>query len=200
MWRSLPTFLVLLISLSAIYSSVAYYATSKAPAQPFMEFGIYSNSGLEGYIPGKNFTITPPQTTNWTITVGNMMDASQFAMVVVRLANSTTQSPNSTTPAASLPELMAMQRFLGMGETSKFSFTWTVESASQTGNLVFLNVTINGQRTGGQLEIGAASGRNFRLIFELWTFDAATESFQYGYPGMTGTVGEWLQVWFNTSP
>jgi hypothetical protein len=200
MWHRLPVFLVLLVSLSAIYSSAAYYATSKAPAQPFIEFGIYSNHGLQGYIPNNNFTITPPQTTNWTLAVGNMMTVAQFAMVVVRLGNSTTQSPNSTSPAASIPELTAVQLFLGISETSRLNFTWTVQSVNQTGPLVFLNLLINGQQSIGQLQIGATSGRNFRLIFELWTFDTGTESFQYGYPGTAGsTVGEWLEVWFNTS-
>jgi hypothetical protein len=200
MWHRLPVFLVLLVSLSAIYSSAAYYATSKAPSQPYMAFGVYSNHALQEYISDDNFTIRPPQTTNWTLTVGNLMNVAQFAMVVVRLGNSTTQTPNSTTPAASVPELIAMQLFLGIGETSKLNFTWTVQSVNQTGGLVFPSLLINGQQTSGQLQIGAASGRNFRLIFELWTFDTGRESFQYGYPGMAGsTVGEWLQVWFNTS-
>lgn len=200
MLHRLPVFLVLLVSLSAIYSSAAYYADSKAPAQPFMELGLYANRGLQGYIPNANFTITPPQTTNWTIAVGNMMNAAQFAMVVVRLGNFTTQSPNTTTPAALVPELIAMQLFLGTGETSKLDFSWTVQNVSQTANgVVFLNLLINGQQTGGQLQIGANGGRNFRLIFELWTFDPSTESFQYGFPGTAGTTGEWLQVWFNTS-
>jgi len=127
------------------------------------------------------------------------MSKAQRAMVIVRLGNSTTQSPNSTTPATLIPQLTAMQLFLGIGETSRLNFTWSVESTNQTGGLVFLNLVINGQPLSGQAQIGAASGRNFRLIFELWTFDTTTESFQYGYPVTGGIVGEWLQVWFNTA-
>jgi hypothetical protein len=199
MWPRLAAFLIVFVSLSLIFSSVAYYATSKPPAQPFMAFGISSNHGLQAYIPGSNFTITPPQTVNWTITVTNDMNTAQRVLVVVRLGNSTTQSPNSTIPTETVPELSAMQMFLGTGETSQLSFSWTVQSTNQTGNLVFPNLYINGQSTAGQLQIGAASGRNFRLIFELWTYDISTGSFEYGYPGMNGTVGEWLQVWFNIS-
>ena len=43
-----------------------------------MALGIYANRGLQGYIANANFTVTPPQTTNWTITVGNMMILAQF--------------------------------------------------------------------------------------------------------------------------
>jgi hypothetical protein len=199
LWHRLAPFLIVFVSLSLVFSSVAYYATSNQPAQPFMSFGISSSHGLQQYIPNSNLTITPPQTTNWTITIGNEMNTAQFAMVVVRLGNSTTQSPNSTTPTPTAPELSATQMFLGIGETSQLSFSWTVQSVYQTGNLVLLNMYINGQSTAGQLQIGAISGRNFRLIFELWTYDITTGSFEYGYPGMNGTVGEWLQVWFNVA-
>jgi hypothetical protein len=199
LWPRLAAFLIMFVSLSIIFSSVTYYATSNQPAQPFMAFGISSSHGLLQYIPHSNFTITPPQTTNWTITISNEMNTAQYAMIVVTLGNSTTQSPNSTTPTPAVTELSAMQMFLGIGQTSQLSFSWTVQSANQTGRLVFLNMYINGQSTTGQVQTGAASGHNFRLIFELWTYDINTESFEYGYPGMNGTVGEWLQVWFNVS-
>jgi hypothetical protein len=199
LWNKLPVFLVLVVSLSAIYSSIAYYATSKPPSQPFIEFGLYSTRGLQGYIPAQNSTITPPQTTNWTITVANMMSTAQDVLVVVRLGNSTTQSPNSTIPTATVPELTAIRTFLGIGETSRLNFSWTITSTNQTGALVFPNLVINGEPITGQLQVGATSGQNFRLIFELWTYDTSTASFQYGYPGTTGNVGEWLQVWFNVA-
>lgn len=197
MWHRLAAFLILLVSLTAIYTAIAFYATSKPASQPFMDMGVYGSRGLQGYVAGNNFTISPPQTTNWTIAIGNSMNTAQFAMVIVRLGNLTKQTPNATSPAASLPELSAKQLFIGIGDTSKLSFAWTVQSTNQTGNLVFLNLLINGQSTSGQVQVGAVSGLGFRLIFELWTYDLGTSSFQYGYSGMQGTVGEWLQVWFN---
>jgi hypothetical protein len=199
MWPRLAAFLMVFVSLSLIFSSVAYYATSKPSAQPFMAFGISSNHGLQQYIPGRNFTITPLQTVNWTITVANDMNTAQYVLVVVRLGNSTTQSPNSTIPTATVPEISTTQTFLGIGDTAQLNFSWTVQSTNQTGNLVFPNIYIDGQPPAGQPQVGATSGRSFRLIFELWTYDTTTGSFEYGYPGMNGTVGEWLQVWFNIS-
>jgi hypothetical protein len=91
-----------------------------------------------------------------------------------------------------------MERFVSDGETSNIDFTWTIESTNRTGDLVFVNLQINGQSVSSG-PVGAVSGGKFRLIFELWTFDLASGSFQYGYPGEISQVGTWLQVWFNVS-
>lgn len=199
MQRRLATFLILLISLASIYSSIAFYISSSAPAQPFMEMGVYSRSGLENYVTNSNLTVTTGQTLNWSIAITNKMNLPEFSMVVVRLGNSTTAPANTTTPAASVPELAAMQQFIGNGGTNNFGFSWKVNSTSMNGGLVFVDLVINGQNTTGQVQVGAQSGRYFRLIFELWTFDSSTQSFQYGYNGQSSQVGTWLQVWFNTS-
>ncbi len=197
MKHRLATYLVVFISLATIFTSATFYIISPKPAQSYMGFGVYSQQGLQGYVPG-NMTITPPQTLNWNLTVANGTGREQFIMVIVRIGNSTTFSPNVTSPATPLPELGRLDRFVSDGETSNINFTWTVESTNQTGDLVFLNLQINGQSV-SSAPIGSVSGSNFRLIFELWTFDLSTGSFQYGYPGEFAQIGTWLQVWFSTS-
>lgn len=199
MQRRLATFLVLLISLAAIYSSITYYLSSPIPSQPFMGIGVYSQSGLEKFVTNSNLTVTSGQALDWTIGVSDRMNRAEFSMIVVRLGNYTTVSANTTTPAGSVPELVAMQQFIGDGETHNFGFNWMFNSTSQSGRLVFLNLLINGQTASGQVQVGAVSGKNFRLIFELWTFDPTTQSFQYGYNGQGAQVGTWLQIWFNAS-
>ena len=197
MKHRLATYLVVFISLATIFTSATFYIISPKPTQSYMGFGVYSQQGLHGYVPG-NMTITPPQTLNWNLTVANRTGREQFIMVIVRIGNSTTFSPNVTSPATLLPELGRLDRFVGDGETSNINFTWTVQSTNQTGDLVFLNLQINGQSV-SSAPIGSVSGSNFRLIFELWTLDLSTGSFQYGYPGEFAQIGTWLQVWFSTS-
>ena len=197
MKHKLATFLVIFISLATIFTSATFYIINPKPAQSYMGFGVYSQQGLQAYVPG-NMTITPPQTLNWNLTVANRTGREQFIMVIVRIGNSTTFSPNVTSPATPLPELGRIDRFVSDGETSNINFTWTVESTNQTGDLVFLNLQINGQSV-SSAPIGSVSGSNFRLIFELWTFDLSTGSFEYGYPGEFAQIGTWLQVWFSTS-
>jgi len=193
----LALFLVVFVCLTAIFSSVTFYVISPKPEQPFMGFGVFSQQGLQGYVPS-NMTITPPQTFDWNLTVTNRTSKEQFIMVIVRIGNSTTFSPNVTSPAPTPSELGKMERFVSDGETSNIDFTWTIESTNRTGNLVFVNLQINGQSV-SSAPVGAASGSKFRLIFELWTFDLASGSFQYGYPGEISQVGTWLQVWFSVS-
>jgi len=197
MKHRLATYLVVFMSLATIFTSATFYIISPKPAQSYMGFGVYSQRGLQGYVPG-NMTITPPQTLNWNLTVANRTGREQFIMVIVRLGNSTTFSPNVTSPATPLPELGRIDRFVSDGETSNINFTWTVESTNQTGAVVFLNLRINGQSVSSS-PVGAVSGLDFRLIFELWTFDLSSGSFQYGYPGEFAQIGTWLQVWFSTS-
>ncbi len=197
MKHRLATYLVIFISLATIFTSATFYIINPKPAQSYMGFGVYSQQGLQAYVPG-NMTITPPQTLNWNLTVANRTGREQFIMVIVRIGNSTTFSPNVTSPATPLPELGRIDRFVSDGETSNINFTWTVESTNQTGDLVFLNLQINGQSV-SSAPIGSVSGSNFRLIFELWTLDLSTGSFQYGYPGEFAQIGTWLQVWFSTS-
>ncbi|HYU88700.1 MAG TPA: hypothetical protein VEL52_08440 [Candidatus Bathyarchaeia archaeon] len=197
MKHRLATYLVVFLSLTTIFTSATFYIISPKPVQSYMGFGIYSQQGLQGYVPG-NMTITPPQTLNWNLTVANRTGREQFIMVIVRIGNSTTFSPNVTSPATPLPELGRLDRFVGDGETSNINFTWTVESTNQTGDLVFLNLQINGQSL-SSAPIGSVLGSNFRLIFELWTFDLSSGSFEYGYPGEFAQIGTWLQVWFSTS-
>ncbi len=197
MKHRLATYLVVFLSLTTIFTSATFYIISPKPVQSYMGFGIYSQQGLQGYVPG-NMTITPPQTLNWNLTVANRTGREQFLMVIVRIGNSTTFSPNVTSPATPLPELGRLDRFVGDGETSNINFTWTVESTNQTGDLVFLNLQINGQSL-SSAPIGSVLGSNFRLIFELWTFDLSSGSFEYGYPGEFAQIGTWLQVWFSTS-
>jgi len=202
MKHKLATFLVIFISLATIFTSATFYIISPKPAQSYMGFGVYSQQGLQGYVPG-NMTITPPQTLNWNLTVANRTGREQFIMVIVRIGNSTTFSPNVTSPATPLPELGRLDRFVSDGETSNINFPWTVESTNQTGSLVLLNLQINGNSVSSCPSVvscvGAVSGRDFRLIFEIWTFDLSTGSFQYGYPGEFAQIGTWLQVWFSTS-
>lgn len=197
--RRLALFLILFVSLTAIFSSVTFYAMSAKPSQSFIGLGVYSQRGLQGYIPNSNLTVVPGQTLNWTFAITNRMNKAEFVMIITRIGSSSTLSANATTPAPSLPQLGATEQFINDGETSRPSFNWTIDSRYQNAGLTYLNVSINGQPSVSSAPVGTGSGRNFRLIFELWTFDPVSGSFQYGYPGQTSQVGVWLQVWFNAT-
>jgi hypothetical protein len=197
--RRFALFLILFVSLTAIFSSVTFYAMSANPSQSFIGFGVYSQSGLQGYIPNSNLTVSTGQALNWSFAVTNRMNRAEFVMIIARIGNSSTPTPNATTPSTTLPELGRVERFINDGATSRINFNWTIMSSSQNSRLVYLNVSINGQSSLSSAPVGAKPGGFFRLIFELWTFDPISGSFQYGYPAQTSQVGSWLQVWFKAS-
>jgi uncharacterized membrane protein len=197
--RRLALFLILFVSLTAIFSSLTFYAMSTKPSQSFIGFGVYSQRGLQGYIPNSSLTVSTGQALSWTLAVTNRMNRAEFVMIIMRIGNSSSPTPNATTPSTTLPELGRMERFINDGATSRINFNWTVVSSTQNSGLVYLNVSINGQSSPSSAPVGAKPGGYFRLIFELWTFDNASGSFQYGYTAQTSQVGSWLQVWFKAS-
>jgi hypothetical protein len=45
----------------------------------------------------------------------------------------------------------------------------------------------------------ASNGYNFRLIFELWTWNTDSANFQFGWFAPVEIRVAWLQLWFNAT-
>jgi len=190
--------LLLFGSFSLVYSSVAYYSLSRPPSQEFIAWGIFSPSGsLSNYFSGAGANVSVGQTLDWHFAITNQMGSIQYVKVIYRLANSTSPNPNATVPASIVPQLGNSSVFIPNGRTAFVNFTWSVTSKSSQGGMIFINMRINGQQVSPP--VGAVGGQRFRFFFELWTFDIASNSFQYGYKGQSSRVGVPLQVWFNSA-
>lgn len=197
MRRQFLFLLLLFASFSLVYSSVAYYALSRPPAQQFMAWGIFSPSGtLSNYFSGSEAKVTVGKVLNWHLAITNQMGSIQYVQVVYRLGNGTSAHPNATVPASSLPQLGNSSIFIPNTQTALLNFTWSIDSDQTRGGTVFLNMTINGRQVSPS--VGAVGGQKFRFFFELWTYDVASNSFQYGYKGQNSWVGVPLQVWFSS--
>ncbi len=192
MQNKLATFLILLVSFAAIFSSGTYYVLSPRASQQFMAMGVYSRGGFLGYLsPATNSTVTTGRPVNWTISVTNNMGSAEFVMIIVRIANSTLSSSNSTTPST-FPRIVTPERFIGDEDTWSINFTWTLQSATPQQGGTLLNLQVEGEPV-------VIAGDNFRWIFELWTYDVVCRCFHYGYGPQSASTGVWLQVWFNPS-
>ncbi|TMI33424.1 hypothetical protein E6H27_03615 [Candidatus Bathyarchaeota archaeon] len=190
--------LLLFGSFSLVYSSVAYYSLSRPPSQEFIAWGIFSPSGsLSNYFSGAGANVSVGQTLDWHFAITNQMGSIQYVKVIYRLANSTSPNPNATVPASIVPQLGNSSVFIPNGRMAFVNFTWSVTSKSSQGGMIFINMRINGQQVSPP--VGAVGGQRFRFFFELWTFDIASSSFQYGYRGQSSRVGVPLQVWFNSA-
>ena len=192
-------FLILLFgSFSLVFSSIAYYALSPPPAQQFIAWGIFSPSGtLSNYFSGSETNVTVGKILNWHMAITNQMGSVQYVQVVYRIGNASSTNPNATTPAKSIPQLGNSSIFILKSQTALLNFTWSIDSKNPRGEMIFLNMTVNGARVSPP--VGAVAGQKFRFLFELWTFDVASNSFQYGYKGQNSWVGLPLEVWFNSS-
>jgi len=196
--RRVIIFVVLFASFSLVYSSIAYYAVSKPPAQPFIGWGVSSpDETLSNYFSGVGTNVTTHKVLTWHFEVTNQMGSIQYIGIVYRLGNSTSRIPNATAPAITVPPIGNTSRFIPNGQTASINFTWSIDFEHQAGGLVVLNMTINGQQVSPT--VGAVKGLKFRFFFELWTYDLTTNSFLYGYQGLGSRVGDWLQMWFNAA-
>jgi hypothetical protein len=161
-----------------------------------MAFGVFSESGsLSAYTGGFRLPITENQTMTWSLEVVNKMGTVQFVRLQYKIGNSTTETPNSTSPADNAPIVGKLEAFIASGDPRRFEFTWAVLRKVQSGGTVYLDMAVNG--TTISPPVGAVSGKSFRFMFELWTFDLDTDSFQYGWQQESSRVGSWLQVWFD---
>ncbi len=197
MRRRTVVFLVLLISFTAVYSSAAFYLLSPPAFQPFMAFGVLSDQGtLSGYTPGSGLGLPLNQIVNWHLEITNRMGTVEFVRVVFRIGNLTTESPAETSPASSVPPIGTFERFISNEMTETINFDWQVVSTISSGGSVFPEVQI-GNRSPVLSKVGTATGRDLRIIFELWTYNTAADTFQYGWTSEGRVFGDWLQVWFD---
>jgi hypothetical protein len=196
-----PRIIVLVLlfaSFSLVYCSIAYYFLSRPPAQEFMAWGVFSPSGtLSNYFSGSEGNVVVGKPLNWHFGITNQMGSIQYVQVVYRLGNSTSANPNATAPGDAIPQLGTTSIFIPNAQTALVNFTWSISSEKARIGMVFINMTINGQQVSPP--VGAVSGQRFRFFFELWTYDVASNSFQYGYKGQNSRVGLPLQVWFNAA-
>ncbi len=197
MLRRTMVFLVLFISLSLIFGSATYYFLAPRAFQPFMGFAVYSETGsLSGYVSGPSTVSVPTnQTVHWHLQITNMMGTVQFARVIARLGNLSTTTPTVNQPGDA-PMVGVLEKFVAAGETENMNFNWTILSTSRISGQDSVRLRVNGD-TPISPSVSGRTGQDFRLVFELWTYDLSSGSFQYGWKGPSSRVGTWLQVWFN---
>ena len=193
-------FLVLLVSFTIIYSSIAYFVMSLShPAsQEFIGFGVYDTKGdLSNYYQNNLApNVTIGNTLNWRLTIENRMGTTQMTEVVVKLGNLTTIIPTKTGPSTLAP-IDQYVKTTANNENNTINFDWRILNVTRQGKLTYLNLELNGKQL--PTIVGAPSGQGFRFIFELWTL-GDNGAFQYGYPNGNTRVGEYLMLWFNSLP
>jgi len=193
------TLIVVFITLLIICEMVAYVATTPRPREQFFQLYILgANHMAADYYPNNDTNIHLGEPVTWYLGVTDNMGTVQLVSIRVKIGNQTVKPPDDTqaleSPAPIVTEFM---RFIQNNETWETPFVWSISDAVSSGNSTrILTLQIHNETYQIQ-DCSASNGHNFRLIFELWTWQADTNAFEFGWTAGGEHRVAWLQVWFN---
>ncbi len=186
---------------TVVASGVAYTVLRPPPSEQFYAMYILGSNGLaEHYYPKDNPDLAIGEPINWTIGIYNHMGSLQYVVVRAKLLNSTIPSPNELagTPSSVAP-LFEFARVLVDNETWSLPFVWRLVSVSSgAAGVQITGISINGVNAKGRLAT-ALTGINYRLVFELWFYDKATNDLAFSWNTQNTQHSVWTQIWFNVT-
>jgi uncharacterized membrane protein len=189
------------VTATIVTSGVAYGVLNPPPSEQFYAMYILGSNGLaEHYYPNDNPNLTVGQPVNWTIGVYNHMGSPEYVVVRVKLLNSTLRSPDELTGTpSSVSPLLEFVRVMVNNETWTMPFVWTLLGLrSSVGRILITEISINQFAFTGDLA-EAASGFNYRLVFELWFYDMTTNGLVFSWHAQSSQHSVWTQIWFNVT-
>jgi len=195
-WRAL---LVIFVTLLIVCETLAYVVTTPRPNEQFFQFYLLgSKRAASDYYPNNDADIRPDVPVSWVLGVTNNMGSIQLLSVRVKIGNQTIQPPDDQNAVASpAPFLSDFARVLQDNETWEIPFVWTIRNATITAaSARIVTFQINNE-TYEISDWSAKNGYNFRLVFELWTWQTDLGSFEFGWTTNGERHVAWLQVWFN---
>lgn len=197
------TLITVFITLLIICEMVAYVANTPRPSEQFFQLYVLGAQHMAAdYYPNNKTDLSVGEPVAWYLGVTDNMGSVQLVSIRVKIGNQTIKPPDdqqaTESPAPIVTEYM---RVLQDNETWEMPLVWSISDAvSVNGSTRILALQFNNETY--QLQDSSASGgHNFRLIFELWTLQADTDTFQFGWVAGGEHRVAWLQVWFNmTAP
>ena len=189
------------ISATIVFSMLAYVAATPRPAEQFFQIYVLGEGGkAERYYPGNNPNIPVGQAVRWYVGATNFMGSLQYVVIRVKLGNATLKAPDDTNRLPSpTPVLLEFKRVLMNNETWEFPFTWIIRESNKTGDVISPTVLEMNGVTIRNSDVSALNGYNFRVFFELWTFDPENGAVMFGWRTGSERRVAWLQIWFNAT-
>jgi hypothetical protein len=188
-----------------LFEAVVYTATTPRPQEKFFELYVLGlNKSANGYYPNNSSFIVIREPVTWYVAVHNQMGSIQFIDLRLKLGNQTINPPNDTTASpSSAPLVTEFKGFIPDNGTWEFPFVWQVLNYTKASGghshveLLIGNATYFLQNAPG---CSSLSSCKFRFIFELWTWNIESDSFQMGWWSGDQQEIAWLQLWFNLTP
>lgn len=200
-WKERQVFFTLSIIATLILASI-YVLVYSWPRyeERFIAMGILGrNKRAEDYYPANGTIIKVGDLVLWHIYIYNHWDKIQNVSIRIKILNSTMPSPddNNNEPSP-IPPVSEIRLLLSENETRLIPFLWHIEEAVIHENekiikkLVINDETVSPNVYGNQTSL-------FRIIFELWLFNAETGEFEYGWYQKNVHYVVWNGIWFNAT-
>jgi len=197
--QSRRTLIVVLITLLISCETVAYVATTPRPREQFFQLYVLgANHITADYYPNNDTDIRLGEPVTWYLGVNDNMGTVQLVSIRVKIGNQTIKPPDDQQALESpAPVVTEFMRFIQDNETWEAPFVWSIRDAIPVGGSTrILTLKINNETYQLQ-DCSASKGQNFRLIFELWTWQTDANAFEFGWTANSERRVAWLQVWFN---
>jgi len=194
------TVILVFLILTVLFELTTYEASVQRPAGErfFQMYILGANHKAANYYPQNDTDIRVGSVLRWYLGITNNMGSAQFVEVQVKLANQTTQSPDDLKALESpAPAITDFAEVMLKNGTWEFPFVWSVENASMSGGSAHILTLEIDNQTYSVSSWAGANGYNFRLIFELWTWQPESNTFGFGWASNGERHAAWLQVWFN---
>ena len=175
--------IVVFVILIVLCETIAYVTTTPRPTEQFFQLYVLgADHTTEHYYPNDNMAISVGVPVTWYLGVTNNMGTVQFVSIRVKISNETIAAPNDQqTMESPAPSVTDFARFLQDNETYEIPFVWSMSNATQSGGTTRI-VTLQIDNETYQIsDWSARNGYNFRLIFELWTWQTESNAFEYGW-------------------
>jgi hypothetical protein len=193
------TFIVVFIILLVVSELLVTVNMIQRPTEQFMQLQILGANRLAAdYYPNNYPDISLGERVVWYLRATNNMGNVQLISIQVKMSNQTMQSPNDELAVESpAPLVTEFPQFLLDNQTWEVPFVWSISNATDVrGSTQILTLQIDNE-TYRISNWSANNGYNFRLIFELWTWQTTSNTFQFGWTTNGERRAAWLQIWFN---
>jgi len=193
------TLIAVFITLLVVCEMVVYVATTPRPREQFFQLYVLGAKHMAAdYYPNNDTDIRIGEPVTWYLGVTDNMGSVQLISIRVKIANQTIKPPDDMQALESpAPVVTEYMRFIQDNETWETPLVWSISDAvSVAGSTRILTLLINNETYQLQ-DCSAINGHNFRLIFELWTYQTHNDTFQFGWVTNSEHRVAWLQVWFN---
>ncbi|MGA2973228.1 MAG: hypothetical protein ABSE39_11505 [Candidatus Bathyarchaeia archaeon] len=191
--------IVVFVILIVLCETIAYLATTPRPTEQFFQLYVLgADHTISHYYPNDNMNISPGERVAWYLGVVNNMGTVQFISIRVKISNATVKPPDDQQIVESpAPVVTDFARFLEDNETYEIPFVWSISNATQNGGTTRILTLQIDNETYQISDWSARNGYNFRLIFELWTWQTDINAFEYGWNTIDMHHAAWVQLWFN---